>query len=56
MRDVDHHSLPIHFPDYFFPEIGEAVVGGLVGGGIGPFVVYVVGEGHVTDAEGGIAA
>src|SRR5260221_10678731 len=41
--DVDDDAEAIHFADYVFAEIGEAVVGGLVGGGVGPLVVVHVG-------------
>ena len=37
--DVDDHAETIHFADDVFAEIGEAVVFGLGGGGIGPFVI-----------------
>ena len=53
VRNVDHDSLPVHFADDFFAEIGEAVVRGLVGGGIGPLGVVEVRERHVADAEVG---
>ena len=51
VRDIDHHSLPVHLANNFFAIVGETVVSGLVGGGIGPFVVVEVGEGHVANAE-----
>ena len=51
--DVDHHAEAIHFGDDLLAEGAEAVVGGLVGGGVGPFAVAAVGERHVADAVGG---
>ena len=49
--------MPSRFiSDDVFAEIGEAVVFGRGGGGIGPLVVDHVREGHVTDAESGEGA
>src|SRR5580658_2288172 len=51
MRNIDHHSLAVHFADDVFAEIGESVVDGFVGGRIRPLVVVKVGKSHVADAE-----
>src|SRR5207245_2299603 len=51
MGDVHEDTLAIHLADDFLAEIGEAVVNGLVGGGIGPLVVIEVRERDVADAE-----
>ena len=56
MGDVDKDALAIHFADDVFAEVGEAIVGGLVGGGVGPLVIFEMSEGHVTDAESGVDA
>src|SRR5208337_4055951 len=56
VRDVHEDAEAVHFADYFLAEVGKAVVGGLVGGGVGPLVVVHVGEGHVADAESGEGA
>src|SRR5712664_2102403 len=54
--DVDEDAEAVHFADYVFAEVGEAVVGGLVGGGVGPLVVVHVGESHVAATESGEGA
>ena len=51
--DIDDDAEAIHFADDILAEIGEAVVCGLVGGGIGPIVIFHVREGHVANAESG---
>jgi len=53
VRDVHDDAEAIHFADDILAEIGEAVVLGLVRGGIGPIGVAGVGEGHVANTEGG---
>ncbi len=39
VRDVHQDAKAIHFEDDLLAEIGEAVVCGLIGGGIGPLGV-----------------
>ena len=51
--DVHDDAETVHFADDVLAEIGEAVVRRLVSGGIGPFGVAHVGEGHVTNTESG---
>src|ERR1700682_5121108 len=51
VRDVHHHSNSVHLAIHFFAEFGEAVVGGLIGGRIGPVVVAEVGERHGANAH-----
>ena len=51
MRNVHHDSLTVHFANDVLAEIGEAVVRGLVGGGVGPLVVVEMREGHVARAQ-----
>ena len=56
VRDVDEDALAIHFADDVFAEVGEAIVRGLVGGGVGPLVIFEMREGHVANAESGVDA
>ncbi len=54
VRDVDEDALAIHFADDVFAEVGEAVVRGLVGGRVGPLVIFEMRESHVAHAERGV--
>ena len=56
VRDVHDDAKAVHFADDVLAEIGEAVVLGLVGGGIGPIGVAHVRERHVTNTESGEGA
>ena len=51
MREVHHHAQAIHLAHNFFAERGQAVMLGLVAGGIGPIGVLGVRQRHVTRAE-----
>ncbi len=53
MRDVDHHTEPVHFADDVLAKRGQAVVRRLVGRGIGPVVVLEVRQRHIANAERG---
>ena len=51
MRDVDHHAEAVHLAHHLLAELGEAVVLGLVGGGVRPVVVAEMGQRHGANAQ-----
>ena len=51
VRDVDHHTQPVHFPYDVAPERRKAVVHRLIGAGVGPVVGLEMRQGHVADAQ-----
>ena len=52
VRQVDEHPEAVHLAHHVPPEVGEAVVARLVGGGIGPVGGRVVGQRQVRRARG----
>ena len=51
VRDIHDHAEAVHLPHHLLAEFGEAVVRGLVGGGVGPVVVAEMGQRHRADAQ-----
>ncbi len=51
VRNVHHHTEAVHFAHDILAEIAQAIVHGLVSGGIGPLVIAAVRQGHVADTE-----
>ena len=51
VREVDEHADPVHLADHVAAEVGEPAEHRLVGGGVGPGHVLVVGQRHVAHAE-----
>ncbi len=56
VRNIHHHAEAVEFAHDVLAEGGEAVVLGLVGGGIGPVGVQKMGQREVTHAQRSIGA
>jgi len=56
VRNVHDDSEAVHFADYVFSEIRQAIVHCFVRRRIGPFVVAAVRERHVSNSQRGVAA
>jgi hypothetical protein len=51
VTQVDEHPDAVHLGNDLATEVGQPAQHRLIGGGVGPRDVVVVGEGQVADAE-----
>ena len=49
--DIHHHAQAVHFANHVFAEGCQPIVRRLIGGRVGPLVVYAMGQGHVAHAQ-----